>query len=131
RLCGLDAPLQPLRFARELRVRRTEEIGVDAAVMFDGADRVGGETQLHRMAERIAQDRAALQIRQEPALGLVVGVADVIACLNAFARDHASPRHVNDLVGEGAVVRESPLPVKPAPCRSGQRKWRYSATATG
>src|SRR6185437_16541402 len=124
RLRRLDAALQTLRFARELRVRRAEEVGVDAAVMFDGADRIRRKTQLDRMTERIAQHRAALQVRQEPAPGLVVGMADVIARLNTFARDNASPRHINDLVGEGAVLGERAPPVKPD-------KPRYSATATG
>jgi hypothetical protein len=45
------------------------------------------------MTERVGQQRRLLQIRQETALGLVIGVAHVVAVQHAFAGDGAASSH--------------------------------------
>src|SRR3546814_2706970 len=45
------------------------------------------------LAERVRQQRHILQVRQEGALGLVVGVADIVANLAALAGQFADARH--------------------------------------
>src|SRR3546814_13783932 len=66
---------------------------VEAAIMFDRTQAVGRYAQLHALAERVRQQRHILQVRQEGALGLVVGVADIVANLAALAGQFADARH--------------------------------------
>ena len=61
--------------------------------MLDGADRIDREAELHQLAERVGQEGRHLQVRHEAPLGLVVGVADVIANQDALAGDIATPGH--------------------------------------
>src|SRR5687767_5753766 len=104
--------------------------------MLDGADRVGAQPEAHGMAERVAEERGALQVRPEGPPGLVVGVADIVAGLYALAGDHAAPCHGRDpsnprkiraLAGTGrppsarGVLRE----------RTGQRQGLRAGRAAG
>ena len=70
-----------------------KQIGVDAALVLDGADRAGGQPHADRRAEDIGQQRGILQIGQEAAAGPVVGVADVVAAQHALAGDLAAAGH--------------------------------------
>src|SRR6185437_8292944 len=96
----LDAALQAARIRGELAVRLIEEIGIEPAIVLDRADGAGREPQPHRMTQRVRQHGRALQIGEEAALRLVVGVADIVADLNAFTRDDAPPRHDTPSLGE-------------------------------
>ena len=79
-----DAALQHLHLGAELAVVGAQQVGVDAAIVLDGLHAARGEPQAHRMAERIRQDRADLQVGHEPAPGLVVGVAHIVAVLHGL-----------------------------------------------
>lgn len=61
--------------------------------MVDALDRVGGDAQAHVAAERFADERHVDEVRQEAALGLDVGVADLVADEGALGRQFAAARH--------------------------------------
>src|SRR3546814_2364317 len=88
-----DAPLQAPRLVGELQIGGLEQIGVEAAIMLDGPQRMHRQAQPDHLAQRIRQQRGVLQIRQEPAAGLVVGVADIVARLHALAGDGTASGH--------------------------------------
>ena len=44
-------------------------------------------------SQHVRQDRSDLQVGHEPALGLVVGVAHIVAVLHGLARQGATTRH--------------------------------------
>src|SRR5690349_14719645 len=90
--CPLDAALQPSDLRRELAIGRIAQKSVDAALVLDGADRRGGHPQPNR-AERVRKDRSPLQIGQTTALGLDIGMADIVPDLDTLAGDHAFPCH--------------------------------------
>src|SRR3546814_15332544 len=62
-------------------------------MMLDGPQRMHRQAQPDHLAQRIRQQRGVLQIRQEPAAGLVVGVADIVARLHALAGDGTASGH--------------------------------------
>ena len=95
-LAAQQAALHHLRLLRQVPVGRAEQEGVEAAVMLDGADGVGGEAHTDGGAEDVGQQRGLLQVRQEAAAALVVGVADVVARLHALAGELAATRHGGD-----------------------------------
>jgi hypothetical protein len=88
-----DAALQAARLEAEPAVGRAQEIGIDPAIMLDGADAAGGEAYAHRGAEHVGEQRRGLQVGQEAPLRLVVGVAHIVADQHALARDEAPSRH--------------------------------------
>src|SRR5258706_7001645 len=88
-----DAALQADGVGRKLGIGRAQQEGVEAAIMLDGADGVDGQLQAHEMAERIREHGRILQIRQETASRLVVGVADVVTRQYALAGDGAASSH--------------------------------------
>ena len=51
------------------------------------------QAQPHHAAQRVAQERRLMQVRQEAPLGLVVGVAHIVARLDALAGHGAAQRH--------------------------------------
>ena len=69
--------------------------------MFDGTDRAGRQPQANDFAKRVGQQRRDLQVRQETAAGLIVGMADIVAGHYAFTRHGASSGH--GLVPENLV----------------------------
>src|SRR6267142_4518152 len=84
--------LQPADFRRQLPVRGVAQKSVDTPLVLDRADRRGGNAQMDG-AEDIRKDRGALQVRQVAPLRLVVGMADIVADLDALPGDCASPCH--------------------------------------
>jgi len=52
--------------------------GIEAAAVVDALDRVGGDAQAHVAAERVGNEGDVAQVRQEPALGLDIGVAHLV-----------------------------------------------------
>src|SRR5688572_10654692 len=66
--------------------------GVDA-VLVDGAQRVRGNLQLDPAVFAGDPEAALVQVRQEAAAGLVVGVRDVVASLHALAGNLAYAGH--------------------------------------
>ncbi|CVI22323.1 conserved hypothetical protein [Agrobacterium tumefaciens str. B6] len=67
--------------------------GIEAATVFNGAQSGCGNTQAEALAESIGDQRDLAEVRKEPALGLVVGVADVVARLDALAGQFAYTGH--------------------------------------
>ena len=61
---------------------------VDHASLFRKRTQCAGANH-HLLFSAIDQQRGFLQIRLETPLGLVVGVADVVACLGTLARNRA------------------------------------------
>lgn len=61
--------------------------------MVDALDRVGGDAQAHVAAEGFRDERHVDEVRQEAALGLDVGVADLVADEGALGRQFAAARH--------------------------------------
>src|SRR5437899_1096100 len=90
----LDRPLQLERARRQLGRFRLQQKRVEAAAVIDALDRVGRNPQAHVAAERIGHEGDVAQVRQEPALGLDVGVADLVAHLRALGRQFTAPRHL-------------------------------------
>jgi hypothetical protein len=60
----------------------------------DALDGVGGDAQAHVLAERIRDEGDVAQVRQEPALGLDVGVAHPVAHLRALGGQFTASRHL-------------------------------------
>jgi hypothetical protein len=60
--------------------------------VLDCADRRGGYAQSDR-TEHVRENACSLQIGQITPFGLIVGMADIVPDLDAFAGDYASPRH--------------------------------------
>ena len=61
--------------------------------MLDRAQTVGRNAELEAAIEGLAQQRNVLQVGQEDALRLVVGVANIVANLAALASQFANTRH--------------------------------------
>lgn len=89
----LDLALQHPRLAAQLAAGGRGQKGVDAAALLDRADGTGAHPDLDLTVERVAEQRGVLQIGQEPPLGLVVRVADVVPALDALAGEIAAPCH--------------------------------------
>src|SRR5688572_3265421 len=67
----LDAALEAARVGRQLGVRHRQQVGVEAAIVLDGADRIHGEAELHQLPERVRQEARHLPAGHEPPVGLV------------------------------------------------------------
>jgi hypothetical protein len=61
--------------------------------MIDALQRVGRDAQADVAAERVGDEGDVAEVGQEPALGLDVGVAHLVAHLGALGRQFAAPRH--------------------------------------
>jgi hypothetical protein len=90
----LDRALQLQRARRQLVGLGLEQERIEAAAVVDALDRVGRDAQAHVAAERVGDEGDVAQVRQEPALGLDVGVAHLVAHLGALGRQFAAPRHL-------------------------------------
>lgn len=66
---------------------------VEPAIVLNRTQAVGRHAELEAAAQLFAQQRDILQVRQKYALGLVVGVANIVAHLAAFAGQFANTRH--------------------------------------
>ena len=61
--------------------------------MFNRTQTMGRYLELVTLFQRVRQQGNILQVRQERALGLVVGVADIVAYQTALAGEFANARH--------------------------------------
>ena len=88
-----DLPAQQTSAHRQFGFVGLEQEGVKAAAMFDRTQGMRRNTQAEALAESVGDQRDLAKVRQEPAAGLVVGVAYVVAGLNALAGQFAHTRH--------------------------------------
>ncbi len=95
--CGsgllLQFALHLLSGERELFVRGLEQPVVQTADMLDRAQALRRNAELEAAVQTFGHERDVLQVRQEDALGLIVGVADVVADLAALAGQFANTGH--------------------------------------
>jgi hypothetical protein len=89
----LDRPLQFQRARGEFRPLGFQQIRIQAAAVVDALDRVGGDAQADVAAQGVGDEGDVAEVRQEPALGLDVGVAHRVAGLGALGGQFAAPRH--------------------------------------
>jgi hypothetical protein len=89
-----DRALQFQRAGREVVGLGLDQERVEAAIVVDALDRVGGDAQAHVAPQRVRDEGHVAQVRQEAPLGLDVGVADLVAGLGALGRQFAAPRHI-------------------------------------
>lgn len=89
----LDRALQVERAGREGGRPGLLQVGVEAAVVVDALQRVGRHPQAHVAAERVRDEGDVDQVRQEPALGLDVRVAHLVADLGALGGQFALTGH--------------------------------------
>src|SRR5262249_45837533 len=75
-----------------LAIRRIAQKRINTALVFDRANRRGGDAQPDR-AQNVREDTRSLQIGQIAPFGLIVGMADIVPDLDSLAGDRASPRH--------------------------------------
>ena len=101
-----DRALQFQRARREVVGLGLDQERIEAAIVVDALDRVGGDAQANVPPQRVRDEGHVAQVRQEAPLGLDVGVADLVAGLGALGRQFAAPRHI-----------ENPLP-SPHPGRA-------------
>ncbi|EAQ10975.1 hypothetical protein RB2654_17936 [Rhodobacterales bacterium HTCC2654] len=66
---------------------------VQTTAVVDGPQGRGRDAELDRATEGLGDQRHVVQVRQKPTLGLVVGVADIVARCGAFASQFADARH--------------------------------------
>src|SRR5271170_1609679 len=98
-LSGCDRPLLDdltLEFERaggQFFVAGLEQERVEAAAMVDGLQRIRGNAQTHRAAERVGHEGNVEQVWQKPPLGLAVRMAHLMPNLTCFAGQLATPRH--------------------------------------
>jgi hypothetical protein len=90
--CCRDPAFQSADFRRQFPIGCIAQKVVDTTLVLDRPDCGGGNTQPDR-TEDIRKDRSPLQVRQVAPLRLVVGMANIVANLDAFSGDCASPRH--------------------------------------
>eukprot|EP01031_Cornospumella_fuschlensis_P022909 gene22910-27890_t len=103
------------------------EHGIDA-VFIDQAQSGAGDAQTHPTVFCFNPETTVLQVRQEPALGFVVGVGNVVSRHWAFARYVANACHVDT-----PILFKQPVPMglvqictgPGAPASPRQDGWRY------
>ena len=69
-------------------------LAVEATAMLDGTKRVGRDAQAHVLVQRFRDQRHVDKVRQEATLGLVVGVADIVAGHDGLAGQFAGTGHL-------------------------------------
>ena len=77
----------------QVRVLGRQQEGVNASAFLDRADGTGADPEGHGLAEGLAQHRGLLQVRDEPAASLVVGVADIVASHRGFPGEFTTTGH--------------------------------------
>jgi hypothetical protein len=80
----LNRPLQLQRPWRKLRSLRLDQKRIQPAAMIDALQRIGRDAQADVAAERVGDEGDVAEVGQEPALGLDVGVAHLVAHLGAL-----------------------------------------------
>src|SRR6185503_10963169 len=70
-----------------------QDEGVEAAIAIHRAQRIHADAQLIAVAQKFAGQRDRLQVRTIDLLGLVVGVADIVANQKAFSGQFAAAGH--------------------------------------
>nr|KDP70378.1 hypothetical protein FA04_29550 [Ensifer adhaerens] len=88
-----DLATQQASAHAQLVLVRLQQEGVEAATVFNRAESSCGNAQAVALAESIGNQRDVAQVRKEPALGLVVGVAYIVARLDALAGQFATTGH--------------------------------------
>ena len=98
--------LDLLRIGRQLGIGRLDQPVVEPADMFDRAQAMRRNAKLEAAIQRFGHQRNVLQIGQKDALGLVVGVADVVTNLATFTGQFANAGHDNTRLKFGAFPQE-------------------------
>jgi hypothetical protein len=80
-----------LRFRRQRLVALLEQERIEPAAVIDGLDRVRADPETHIAVEDVAAHRHVAQVRQEPALGLDVRMAHLVADKHRLASEVATP----------------------------------------
>ena len=88
-----DLFLDPERIVTELRVLGLFKECIQSAPVVHGTKRRGRYTQPEALSQRLRHQCDIIQIWQEPALGPVVGMADVIANQWTLSGKFAAARH--------------------------------------
>ena len=86
-----DPPFQAPDIRSQVGIPGIEQEDVEAALALHRPDRMRRHLQAHGLAQRLAEQRRLLEVRQKPPAGLIVGVADVVSHLHAAARELAPP----------------------------------------
>jgi hypothetical protein len=89
----LNLAAQQARAHAQIAFIGLQQKGIQTTTMFDRPDRSSRHTQAIALSECIGNQRDIAQIWQKLPLRLVVGVADIVAGLNAFACQFACARH--------------------------------------
>ena len=89
----LDIALDLQRLGRQLTVEGLREVGVEPAAMVHRPQGRGGDAELEAPAEGLALQRDVVQVRQEPATGVIHGVRHVVAGHDALTGDRATSGH--------------------------------------
>lgn len=92
----LNGALQLEGARRQIVGLGLDQEGVEAAIVVDALDRIGRNAQAHVARQRFRDERHVDEVRQEAALGLDVGVADLVADEGALGREFAAARHVTN-----------------------------------
>ena len=90
-LCDLAA--QQTSAHRQFGFVGLQQEGIEAAAMFDRAQGVSRNAQAVTLAENVRDKRDLAEVRQEPATGLVLGMANIVTGHNALAGQFAHTRH--------------------------------------
>ena len=86
-----DLTLEFEHSGRQFIVLRFEQKCIKATAMVDGLQGIGRYAQADPAAKRVGNQRDVAQVRQEPALGLDVGVAHFVADQWLFTGQVATP----------------------------------------
>src|SRR5579885_1421594 len=89
----LDLALQFQRPRREIFLARLQKEGIETAIMVDRFQRIRADAEPHLLAERVARECHRAEVRQEPALGLDVRVAHLVAHKHGLSGEFAAPGH--------------------------------------
>jgi hypothetical protein len=89
----LDLALQFERPGRQFGRLGLDQKRVETAAVIDGFDGVGRNPQPDVPPQRVGNEGDVAQVRQEPALGLDIGVAHLVAHQRALGRQFTAPRH--------------------------------------
>src|SRR5262245_9997684 len=102
-----DLTLQPPRLLRQLLSPCLQQIGIEAAAMFDRFQSVGADPQRDRLAKRIADEVNLAKIGQKPPLRLVVGMTHGMADKDTLSRQFATPCHRK--YSENGQIERAPI----------------------
>src|SRR5690606_10783177 len=86
-----NLPLQLQRPRRQLAVARLEQVRVEPAARLDRTQRVRADSQADVLLEGVADQRHLVEVGQEAAPRLVVGMADGVARQDRLAGKFATP----------------------------------------